>query len=56
MYSFRKVNNHIQIDLISKGSKTSTKVKLIQDNIIAIESSKLQRNNIFKIDKVISFY
>lgn len=41
MYSFRKVNNHIQLDLISKGSKTTTKVKLIQDNVVAIENNKI---------------
>lgn len=41
MYSFRKVNNHIQLDLISKGRKTTTNIKLIQDNVVAIENNKI---------------
>lgn len=46
MYSFRKVNNHIQLDLISKGSKITTKMKLIQDNVVEIKNNKINYGGI----------
>lgn len=41
MYKIRKEQGHIRIDLISNKKVTTTKVKVIKDNVITKENSKI---------------